>query len=320
MAEFFSLEGRGINNSQEHQQNQPESWFWYKNEDVSYKGFELWQQQELLQRHQGTSDEPQSQRLQDLYVSAAGLGVGPTRSSTNICDDPSAFMMTGSGGGGGTISCQDCGNQAKKDCIHMRCRTCCKSRGFDCQTHVTSTWVPASKRRDKQHLQQQLQIPKRQRENLTSSSLTCTRLATNASGFEVENFPAKVNSEAVFRCVIVSSIEDGDDHYAYRTSVNIAGHVFKGILYDQGPESGYNMEAAAAAGTSSSGDGVQLQPLDLITAGPTAVDTVAANAGGCSITPAATSSSAAYLDPSSLYATPLNTLMAGTQFFPNPTS
>lgn len=32
----------------------------------------------------------------------------------------------------------------------MRCRTCCKSRGFDCQTHVKSTWVPAAKRRERQ--------------------------------------------------------------------------------------------------------------------------------------------------------------------------
>ncbi|KAE8675750.1 Protein SHORT INTERNODES [Hibiscus syriacus] len=245
MAGDFSLEGKGINSSQEHQQNrppteiQPESWFWYKNEDVSYKGFELWQHQTLLQRHQGiNNNEPQSQRLQDLYVSAAGLGVG-----------------------GSNISCQDCGNQAKKDCLHMRCRTCCRR-------------------------------------------------------FEVGNFPAEVNSEAVFRCVRVSSIEDGDDQYAYRAAVNIAGHVFKGILYDQGPESGYDLEAAV--GASYSGDGVQLLPLDLITAGPTAVATVASV--GCSLTAAAASSSATYLDPSSLYLTPLNTSMAGTQFFPNPRS
>ena len=32
----------------------------------------------------------------------------------------------------------------------MRCRTCCKSRGFDCATHIRSTWVPAAKRRERQ--------------------------------------------------------------------------------------------------------------------------------------------------------------------------
>lgn len=50
----------------------------------------------------------------------------------------------------GGVSCRDCGNQAKKDCVHLRCRTCCKSRGFDCSTHVKSTWVPAAKRRERQ--------------------------------------------------------------------------------------------------------------------------------------------------------------------------
>jgi len=43
--------------------------------------------------------------------------------------------------------CQDCGNRAKRDCSYKRCRTCCKGRGFDCSTHVKSTWVPASLRR-----------------------------------------------------------------------------------------------------------------------------------------------------------------------------
>ena len=129
-------------------------------------------------------------------------------------------------------------------------------------------------------------------------------------GLELGNFPAEVNSQAVFRCVRVSSFEDADDQYAYQTAVNIGGHVFKGILYDQGPESGYNM--AVAAGESSSGG---VQPLNLITAGP-----IAANASGGSVTAAASSSTAAFLDPSSLYATPLNSFMAGTQFFPNPRS
>ncbi|KAE8692939.1 Lateral root primordium protein-related isoform 2 [Hibiscus syriacus] len=44
----------------------------------------------------------------------------------------------GSGGSGSssTTTCQDCGNQAKKDCFHRRC---C----FGCHTHVKSTWVVA---------------------------------------------------------------------------------------------------------------------------------------------------------------------------------
>ncbi|KAL4366978.1 hypothetical protein GQ457_05G006320 [Hibiscus cannabinus] len=315
MAGFFSLGGGGSNNRQDQQGNppteiQPDNWFWYKNEDVSYKGFELWQQQ---------------QQQQDLCSSAAGLGVGPGRSSINASDDSSSsrsgFMTGGSssGGGKGGVNCQDCGNQAKRDCLYRRCRTCCKSRGFDCQTHVKSTWVPASKRRERQQnlpalQQQQLpgENPKRQRENRTPSSLACTRLPTHMSGLEqLGNFPPELSSHAVFRCVTVSSVEDADDQYAYQTAVSIGGHVFKGILYDQGPDtdSGYNNDTApettAAAGESCAA---------------TNAATFAANASAGSVMVASSSSSTAVLDPSSLYVTPLKIFMAGTQFFPNPRS
>ena len=66
----------------------------------------------------------------------------------NFLPSPSTSAM--GCGGGGTTTCQDCGNQAKKDCSHRRCRTCCRSRGFDCSTHVKSTWVPAARRRERQ--------------------------------------------------------------------------------------------------------------------------------------------------------------------------
>ncbi|KAA8531936.1 hypothetical protein F0562_006347 [Nyssa sinensis] len=338
MAGFFPLagvgRGRGTNNNQEeHQQHQqsssnnppnevsPESWFLYRNhEDVSYKGFELWQQQQ------------RQNPLQDLYSSAGGLGVGSSRSAVNISDESSrsGFVMMRSGGGGG-FSCQDCGNQSKKDCPHMRCRTCCKSRGFQCQTHVKSTWVPAAKRRERQQqqlaaLQQQqqqqeqqqqlLQIhrenPKRQRENPIASSLVCTRLPTNASGLEVGNFPAEINSPAVFRCVRLSSIDDADDQFAYQTAVNISGHVFKGILYDHGSEAHY------AAGESSSGGGSGgVQQLNLITATATTASSPSTTTAGASV--AVASPAAAFLDPS-LHPASINTFMAGTQFFPHPRS
>ncbi|KAE8685408.1 hypothetical protein F3Y22_tig00111098pilonHSYRG00077 [Hibiscus syriacus] len=313
MARFFSLGGRGSNSQQSNPQTeiQPECWFWNKNDDISYKGFEPWQQQ-------------------DLCSSATGLGFGPSRSSINVSDDSSSSRSglvmgrSSSGGGKGSMNCQDCGNQAKKDCLHMRCRTCCKSRGFDCQTHVRSTWLPTSKRRERQQnlpaaMQQQQQQPqeqlrgvnpKRQRENPTPSSLACTRLPTHMSGLEqLRNFPAEVSSPAVFRCVTVSSIDGADDQYAYQTAMSIGGHVFKGILYDQGPDtdSDYNNMAAAttAAGESST---------------TTNAATFAANVSSGSVTAAAASSATAVLDPSSLYATPLKIFMAGTQFFPNPRS
>lgn len=63
---------------------------------------------------------------------------------------PNAHVHEREGSGSGASTCQDCGNQAKKDCSHRRCRTCCKSRGFDCATHVKSTWVPAARRRERQ--------------------------------------------------------------------------------------------------------------------------------------------------------------------------
>ncbi|CAA2998011.1 protein SHI RELATED SEQUENCE 1-like [Olea europaea var. sylvestris] len=309
MSGFFSLGGK--DQSQEHNQDANNSLFLFKNEEIYSKGFELWQQ--YYQLHQ----QKVQQNHQDVDFS-----VGPSSRSNNIPGDDSSnysnrsggfrVMMRQGRGGGEGMNCQDCGNQAKKDCPHLRCRTCCKSRGFQCQTHVKSTWVPAAKRREKQQqlttLQQQVQdqheltlrgvIPKRQRENPGggSSSLACTttRLPTATSGFELENFPAEVNSSAVFRCVRVSAMDDAEEEYAYQTAVSIGGHVFKGILYDQGAESRY-------PGESSPGCGGSQQPLDLITA------------------PAATTSQQGLtmLEPS-MYPTPLNSFMAGTQFFPPP--
>lgn len=232
MAGFFSLGGGGggaggggrggaTANSQEHRESSsqpneinPESWFIYRNDQEmpAYKGFELWQDQPQHQiRHH------QINPLQDLYSSAVGLGVGPSRSGAAGMDEHSrsaAFVTMMRSGG---ISCQDCGNQAKKDCSHMRCRTCCKSRGFQCQTHVKSTWVPAAKRRERQQqlaaLQQQqehsnnnqqsLQLrssssreltPKRHREDPTTnnSSLVCTRLPT-AGNFQVPYYLPQQN-------------------------------------------------------------------------------------------------------------------------------
>ncbi|CAF2096578.1 hypothetical protein HID58_018030 [Brassica napus] len=366
MAGFFSLDGGGgrgggVNGQEEHRTNTnppppvSESWLWYRNPNVNANAnanaiapsssnaaalgtLELWQnhnQQEIMFQHQ------QHQQRLDLYSSAAGLGVGPSsHSQFNISGETSnagagvtaaaALMMMRSGGGGGTgVSCQDCGNQAKKDCAHVRCRTCCKSRGFQCPTHVRSTWVPAAKRRERQQQLGTVQpqthlprgdsgVPKRLRENLpaASSSLVCTRVPThhNASGLEVGDFPAEVSSPAVFRCVRVSSVEDGEEEFAYQTAVSIGGHVFKGILYDNGPGSigggGYNV------GESSSGGG-GAQQMNLITAGSVTVATASSstpNAGGIG------GSSAAYTDPAALYPTPINTFMAGTQFFPNPRS
>ncbi|OIV92702.1 hypothetical protein TanjilG_18053 [Lupinus angustifolius] len=302
MAGIFSLGGGGggsggggrenNNNNQQQQPTDflpppPEALFWYNNnknvEDV--RGFELWHHQQQQQQRPIIH--------QDLY----SLGVGPSRSSD-------AVASSGSGGGG--ISCHDCGNQAKKDCPHMRCRTCCKSRGYHCQTHVRSTWVPASKRR--QRLQQQEQEPNTERDhhNPTSSIPLRSNPSISPTGLEHANFPAMVSSSAEFRCVRVSSMDVTEGQYAYQTAVNIGGHVFKGILYDQGPD---HSTSSHTGGGENSSTGVlrdgEVQFSNLIAA----TTTITTTAG-------------ALVDPSFLYPTQVNTFMppSGRQFFPHPRS
>ncbi|KAM3410201.1 hypothetical protein ACQJBY_002427 [Aegilops geniculata] len=194
-----------------------------------------------------------------------------------------------SSGSGGSTTCSDCGNQAKKDCPHQRCRTCCKSRGFDCTTHVRSTWIPAARRREKHPLGGDLSPPaapatavtKKPRfhssqtttttttsrtstSNGTSSSQQGDRPAqTHARTSQVsapiiqetwtlitssipssadapfrDSLPRHVRAPAVFRCVRVTSVDDGADEFAYQAAVSINGHMFRGFLYDQGADNG----------------------------------------------------------------------------------
>ncbi|OAY37266.1 protein SHI RELATED SEQUENCE 1 [Manihot esculenta] len=200
--------------------------------------------------------------------------------------------------------CQDCGNQAKKECIYMRCRTCCKSKGFQCETHVRSTWIPAYRRRRRPQslssscataaaavlaMQQQHSSDQHNPKRLRENPLT--------AGLEVGNFPAQVNSIATFRCFRVSSADKAEDQFVYQTSVNIGGHIFKGILYDQGPEE------------SSSG---HLQDPNLTNAGGALSTATAALAS--------TSSSVAADSLAASYTFPLNAFISGTQLFLHPKS
>ncbi|TKY75209.1 SHI RELATED SEQUENCE 5 protein [Spatholobus suberectus] len=313
MAGFFSLGGTGRGGPQNKEEEEVEkadnnnssgnNLFLFRNEEIYNKGFEIWPQ---------SHHHPQAHQNLSNYLA---FGVGPSRrncSSVNeedvsfcLSDESTRFgltVMRSGGAGSGGMNCQDCGNQAKKDCVHLRCRTCCKSRGFQCQTHVKSTWVPAAKRRERhqqlaalQH-QQQLpggeNIPKRHRD----TQLACAPQPITSTGLELGQFPPEVNTSAVFRCVRVSAVDASDEQCAYQTSVNIGGHVFKGLLYDYGPESSYN-SSAAAEGSS----GGEPQQLGLITA------TTAATTSGNPFDPL-------------LYPAPLNAFMAGTQFFQPPRS
>ncbi|EOA34061.1 hypothetical protein CARUB_v10021561mg [Capsella rubella] len=334
MAGFFYLGGRDNNSKQDHHQDKNYLYL-YKDEIYNNnKGFEIWPPQYFQQQEQ-----PQQQQHASAPANFYSFGMVPSGSSSNnnnsrsrslyfnvVSDhEPGGFTVTRQGG----MNCQDCGNQAKKDCPHMRCRTCCKSRGFHCQTHVKSTWVPAAKRRERlaqlaslQHhstSSRETQNTKRLREASGGdnnnnddkdhsggggSALANTRVVnTNSnSGLEVsQHLPPEVNSPAVFRCVRVSSIEEDEDdqEYAYQTAVNIGGHVFKGILYDQGPDQDHHHHHLNLLASTATTTNVE----------ETATKTVAGN-----------NSNGLMLDPSSLYPAQLNSFIAGTSFFTPPRS
>ncbi|XP_042435316.1 protein SHORT INTERNODES-like [Zingiber officinale] len=170
---------------------------------------------------------------------------------------PHQLPLAGSAaiGGGGGQSCQDCGNQAKKECAHLRCRICCINRSFKCSTHIKSTWVPAARRRERQqHQAAGSKNSKRFREIVPSTTAAATTAVTTTFGATLDSgiFPPELNTEAMFRCVRVSAVDDADEEYAYQTTVRIAGHLFKGILYDHGAASNLpSSQLAREASTSS---------------------------------------------------------------------
>ncbi|CAM6067280.1 unnamed protein product [Sphagnum tenellum] len=176
-------------------------------------------------------------------------------------------MMAGRPDGGrtgtttGSSACQECGNQAKKDCSYQRCRTCCKSRGFECTTHLKSTWVPAAKRRERQAAESAAAAAasaglllrpksKRARSLVVANSLTYTSATSPRGASAKGGLPPEVRAQALFKCVRLMGVEDGENEFAYQATVKIGGHIFKGVLYDQGLDSGQ----VAAAPSSSLGD------------------------------------------------------------------
>ncbi|XP_065865431.1 protein LATERAL ROOT PRIMORDIUM 1-like [Euphorbia lathyris] len=150
-------------------------------------------------------------------------------------------------------ACKDCGNRAKKECEFRRCRTCCKSKGFGCATHVKSTWVSAARRKEVRRggggdgdgggnsgTSSGGGGCKRPRENLNSASNSFSTSDNNVdagSNFQDARFkqslPRKVEAEAVLRCIRVAAIDGGEAEVAYQAMVNISGHIFKGFLYNQ---------------------------------------------------------------------------------------
>ncbi|KAL7151922.1 hypothetical protein ABFS83_04G063900 [Erythranthe nasuta] len=223
-------------------------------------GMQLWQHQ------LGQQNSPAYFKKPTINIDHSSLlhhGVG---GGVNIGGSSSSSM---GGGGGTTTSCHDCGNQAKKDCPHRRCRTCCKSRGYDCTTHLKSTWVPAARRRERQVIggantatagsSQSTSSAKKPRLGGASQTTSHTSNSNNTPprSFDTtsshhqdasfkESLPGQVHAPAVFKCVRVTAVDDGEDEYAYQAVVRIGGHVFKGFLYDQGSTS--NSEGRSEGG------------------------------------------------------------------------
>lgn len=209
-------------------------------------GMQLWQHQQ--------SENPSA------YSSKKPLILDHTSLLESKTGGNAACGIEGSSSSLGATTCQDCGNQAKKDCIHRRCRSCCKSRGYDCVTHVRSTWVSASRRRERLSTKENIPAagssqstsgtkkPKLRgtSQTTTTASHTSTSNNTPPRSFDTssshqdasfrDSLPGQVRAPAVFKCVKVTSLDDGEDGYAYQAVVKIGGHVFKGFLYDQGIE------------------------------------------------------------------------------------
>lgn len=75
-----------------------------------------------------------------------------------------------------------------------------------------------------------------------------------------ENLPAEMCFPAVFRRVGVSSTDNEVHECAYQTSVSIGGHVFAGILYDQGPDPAGAGNYVAGESSSSAAAGLLQHP------------------------------------------------------------
>ncbi|GLU18891.1 hypothetical protein SLE2022_351680 [Rubroshorea leprosula] len=271
-------------------------------------GMQLWQNPNSSHYFKKPASVPDNTTPPMNLVQSVGSASGGTGGIGSV----------GSGSSSGT-TCQDCGNQAKKDCSHRRCRTCCKSRGFDCPTHVKSTWVPAAKRRERQVITTAAGGPaagssvstsgakKPRLSQTTTTSHTSTSNTTPPRSFDTssshqdagfkEGLPEQIRAPAVFKCVRVTALEDGEDEYAYQAVVNIGGHVFKGILYDQSVEAGEGFpnlsELHLGGGSNSGGSG---------------------GGGGGGSGRNGGSASSPVLDPSEVYAATGGGLIAGSSY------
>jgi LRP1 type putative zinc finger protein len=97
--------------------------------------------------------------------------------------------------------------------------------------------------------------------------------------------PPEIRAQALFKCVQLPGVEDGENEFAYQATVKIGGHVFKGVLYNQGMDNG---------GSSALQQQRNVADLQL---------------GGRSMP-----SSSALIDPTNLYGNPGSALLGGENF------
>ena len=85
-----------------------------------------------------------------------------------------------------------------------------------------------------------------------------------------DSLPRQVRGPAVFRCVRVTSVDDGaaggSGEVAYQAAVTINGHLFRGLLYDHGAEA--DGRAAASAAVMPTASDLNLSSAAAAAAGP----------------------------------------------------
>ncbi|KAJ0247012.1 Protein SHI RELATED SEQUENCE 6 [Hirschfeldia incana] len=129
--------------------------------------------------------------------------------------------------------CKDCGNRAKKE-------TCCKSRGYNCPTHVKSTWVPSSaasrssSSSSDRNKKLKLDSSDKPKSFLIVPTTTSRQQETVETSFK-EGLPGKIEAPAVFRRTRVTAVSNNEQaEIGYQATVTISGHVFKGFLHYYG--------------------------------------------------------------------------------------
>ncbi|CAL9246404.1 unnamed protein product [Arabidopsis halleri] len=158
----------------------------------------------------------------------------PTQITTRPSPSPVNIAAVEDNNTVGEKVCRDCGNRAKKECLFERCRTCCKSRGYNCVTHVKSTWIPSSATRSSSspsERKKKLKLDKQSSANVSLLPITTSRQERSFK----EGLPGKIEAPAVFKRTRVTAISNNEQaEIGYQATVTISGHVFKGFLHYYG--------------------------------------------------------------------------------------